>query len=168
MAFFPCWRAVRLDARARECAAVVQHVLGLECVAVHVSGWDGAGRRRNARTKVTCVVLVARSCIAQAESGGNANAVQFLPSDSKNGGSSGCGWGNRGAAMLAVQPSPHRRFCADSYSVGLMQINQNVWAECSNRVAPCTPSSNLDCAVFLYTQANWTAWEDSCAACGAC
>ena len=40
-----------------------------------------------------------------------------------------------------------------SYDVGLWQINQINWLQCSRGNVPCAPQDNLQCAINLYTWA---------------
>jgi hypothetical protein len=79
-------------------------------------------------------------CIAKAESGGNANAVN------QNTGSSAYKW-----------------------DVGLWQINSYNWDACSGGSAPCDTSKNLECAkkVFAWGGNTFKLWS-TCGQCGAC
>ena len=79
-------------------------------------------------------------CIIKHESGGNANAVN------QNTGSEAYKW-----------------------DVGLWQVNSYNWDSCSGGSAPCSPSTNLDCAikVFQWGGNTFKLWS-TCGACGAC
>lgn len=47
-----------------------------------------------------------------------------------------------------------------SYDVGLWQINQINWGQCNGGNIPCTPQSNLNCAINSYNWAgnSWKLW----------
>ena len=54
-----------------------------------------------------------------------------------------------------------------SYDVGLWQINNVDWGQCSEGKAPCDPQANLNCAVKVYQWGGntWKLWSTH-TACG--
>ena len=79
-------------------------------------------------------------CIANLESAGNANIVDYYAG--KDDGSEG-----------------------PSYDVGVFKINSFNWDECSGGLAPCDPNANLKCAQMVYDSGGWKMWPTA-AECG--
>ena len=48
-----------------------------------------------------------------------------------------------------------------SYDVGLWQINDYNWGQCSGGAAPCDPNTNLNCAIKVYQWGGntWNLWS---------
>ena len=70
---------------------------------------------------------------------------------------------------IFTYPSPANQNTGGSYDVGLWQINDMNWSQCSGGSAPCDGNSNLECAkkVFAWGGNTWKLWA-TCGACGAC
>jgi len=56
-----------------------------------------------------------------------------------------------------------------SYDIGLYQVNNINWAQCSAGKAPCDPVVNVECAhkVWEWGAKTWKLWS-TCGACGCC
>ncbi|ELR15861.1 uncharacterized protein ACA1_187480 [Acanthamoeba castellanii str. Neff] len=56
-----------------------------------------------------------------------------------------------------------------SYDIGLWQINDQNWGQCSGGNAPCDFNSNLNCAIKVWSWGgnSFRLWS-TCSACGCC